>query len=140
MQSRTRYLDGKKFETFVGNHRIVTDQPTSQGGADAGPTPPELLLASLGACAGHYAVEYLRTRSLPVIGLEIQVSADKGAQPARLISFRVAISLPEEIEERHQQGLLRAVNACLIHATLKAGPSVEVELLVPQTVVGNSRF
>jgi uncharacterized OsmC-like protein len=133
MQSCTRYLDGKKFETFVGRHRIITDQPASQGGADAGATPPELLLASLGACAGHYAVDYLRTRSLPLTGLEIHVSAEKGVQPARLTSFRVEISLPE-IDERHQQGLLRAVKACLIHNTLKAGPSVEVELLASQNV------
>ncbi len=65
MQSYTRYLNGKKFETIVGRHRIVTDQPVSGGGTDAGPSPPELLLTSLGACAGHYAAEYLNTRSLP---------------------------------------------------------------------------
>jgi putative redox protein len=124
MQSRTVYLDEKKFETAVGRHRIITDQPVSQGGEDAGPTPPELLLASLGACAGHYAVEYLRTRSLPTAGLEILVNAEKGAQPARLASFRIDVNLPE-IDERHRQGLLRAVRACLIHNTLTTNPAVE---------------
>ena len=64
MTSYTRYLNGKKFETMAGRHRIITDQPVAGGGTDAGPTPPELLLASLGACAGHYAVEYLHARSL----------------------------------------------------------------------------
>jgi len=57
-------------------------------------------------------------RSLPLIGLEIRVSAAKGTAPARLASFHVEVILPE-IDERHQQGLLRAVKTCLIHNTLK---------------------
>ena len=87
MQSCTRYLDGKKFETIVGRHRIITDQPVSGGGLDAGPSPPELLLTSLGACAGHYAAEYLNTRSLPASELEIRVSAAKDASPRALPRF-----------------------------------------------------
>ena len=131
MQSITRHLDGKKFETTVGTHRIITDQPVIQGGANAGPTPPELLLASLGACAGHYAVEYLRARSLPLIGLEIRVTAAKGSDPARLASFYVEVILPG-IDERHQQGLLRAVKTCLIHNTLQRIPAIELAVSLGQ--------
>jgi putative redox protein len=127
MQSCTRYLDGKKFETLIGGHRIVSDQPVSGGGTDAGVTPPELLLASLGACAGHYAAEYLRTRSLPLTGLQVHVSAEKGTQPARLASFRIEVDI-ERLDERHRQGLLRAVQACLIHNTLTRIPVIEVEI------------
>jgi putative redox protein len=133
MTSYTRHLEGKKFETIVGKHRIVTDQLVSDGGGDVGPTPPELLLASLGACAGHYAVEYLHARNLPLTGLEIWVSASKATNPARLASFRVEVNLPG-IEERHQQGLLRAVKACLIHNTLKTSPAIEVEVDVAQNL------
>jgi putative redox protein len=127
MQSCTRYLDGKKFETLIGGHRIVCDQHVSDGGTDAGVTPPELLLASLGACAGHYAAEYLRARSLPLTGLQVHVSAEKGTQPARLASFRVEVDVLG-IEDRQRQGLLRAVKACLIHNTLTSVPAIEVEI------------
>jgi uncharacterized OsmC-like protein len=127
MQSCTRYLDGKKFETLIGGHRIVCDQHVSDGGTDAGVAPPELLLASLGTCAGHYAAEYLRARSLPLAGLQVHVSAEKGTQPARLASFRVEVDVLG-IEERHRQGLLHAVKACLIHNTLTRIPAIEVEI------------
>jgi len=133
MTSYTRYLNGKKFETIVGAHRIVTDQPAAGGGTDAGPTPPELLLASLGACAGHYAVEYLHARSLDATDLEIRVSAAKGTNPVRLASFRIDVNVPG-IDERHQQGLLRAVKTCLIHNTLLTGPSLEVVVSATQAL------
>ena len=36
---------------------IVCDQPLDNGGTDAGITPPEFLLGSLGTCAAFYAIE-----------------------------------------------------------------------------------
>jgi putative redox protein len=126
MRTSTRYLDGKSFETFIRGPRIVCDQPTSEGGADTGVTPPELLLVSLGACAGHYAAEYLRARSLPLTGLAVYVSAEKGTQPARLESFQIDVDAPA-IGDKHLQGLLRAVKACLIHNTLTTAPAIHVE-------------
>ena len=128
MRTSTRYLNGKSFETLIRGHRIVCDQLISEGGADAGATPPELLLASLGACAGHYAVEYLRARSLSLTGLAVYVSADKGTQPARLASFRIDIDCPG-VGDKHRQGLLRAVRACLIHNTLTTPPSIDISVI-----------
>jgi uncharacterized OsmC-like protein len=133
MESYTRYVDGKKFETNVGRPRLVTDQPVSGGGADAGPSPPQLLLASLGACAGHYAAEYLLTRSLSATDLGIRVSAAKGTNPARLAAFRIEVNVPG-IDERHRQGILRAVKTCLIHNTLLTAPALEVVVTAAQPV------
>jgi putative redox protein len=127
LRSSTRYLDGKSFETLIRGHRIVCDQPISEGGADLGVTPPELLLASLGTCAGHYATEYLRARSLSFNGLAVYVSAEKGTQPARLASFRVDLDCPA-VGDKDRQGLLRAVRACLIHNTLTTSPAIHVSV------------
>jgi putative redox protein len=128
MQSCTWYLDGKRFESLTGGHRIVSDQAASEGGAGAGPTPPELLLASLGACAGHYAAEYLRARSLPVTGLHVYVAAEKDERPTRLSSFRIEVDVPANIDERQRLGVLRAVKTCLIHNTLVTAPAIEVKV------------
>ena len=128
MQSCTWYLDGKRFESMVDGHRIVSDQPASEGGSGAGPTPPQLLLASLGACTGHYAAEYLRARSLPTAGLHVYVKAEKDGRPTRLSSFRVEVDVPAGVDERHRQGVLRAVKTCLIHNTLTTAPAIAVEV------------
>jgi uncharacterized OsmC-like protein len=106
---------------------VVCDQPAGNGGADAGMTPPEFLLASLATCAGYYAAQYLNTRKLPVAGLKVTVEAEKALQPARLAKFRIEVHLAE-LDPKHEAGLLRAVKACLIHNTLASHPEMEIEL------------
>ena len=128
MEVSAVYLGSTKFEIDARGHRVICDQPADNGGADEGMTPPELLLASLAACAGYYAAQYLEARGLPRDGLQVKVTAQKASQPARLASFRIEVTVAE-VDERHQAGLLRAVKACLIHNTLVGAPSIEISLL-----------
>lgn len=127
MEVFVEYLGGVKFRTAARGHGILCDQPKDNGGDDAGMSPPEFLLASLGTCAGYYAAQYLRARSLPVHGLSVHVSAEKGTQPARLSSFRIEVIAPVT-DERHREGVLRAVRSCLIHNTLVHAPAIDVEV------------
>jgi len=91
-------------------------------------SPPEFLLASLGTCAAFYAVQYLRARSLPSDGLEVQVEAAKALDPPRLGAFRIEISIPGLEDERHREGVLRAARSCFIHHTLRQAPEIEITL------------
>lgn len=124
METTVEYCGGVKFEASARGHRVVCDQPLDNGGADAGMSPPEFMLVSLGTCAGFYAVQYLKTRGLPADGVKVQVHADKVPGPARLDSFRVEVTVPGLEDERHREGVLRAVKTCLIHATLLNTPSM----------------
>jgi len=127
MEIRIRHIEGVRFEAETRGHRIVCDQPAANGGTDAGMTPPEFLLASLGTCAGFYAAQYLRNHHLPQRGLEVSVDAQKAAAPARLGSFRIEVTVPGLAPE-HEAGILRAVNACLIKNTLALPPAIETVL------------
>jgi putative redox protein len=127
MTVNVRYLENVKFEAEARGHKLVCDQPLDNGGADEGMTPPEMTLASLGTCAGFYAAQYLRTRSLPTAGLAVRVDAEKAKNPARLGQFHILVELPE-IDERHREGVMRAVKSCLIHNTLLHAPEISIEL------------
>jgi putative redox protein len=124
MEVTIQHLGDVKFEAAARGHRVLTDQPADNGGQDAGMTPPELMLAALGTCAGHYAVQYLKARSLPTEGFEVKVYADKLLRPARLGAFRIEVIAPAAAPE-HEAGLLRAVKACLIHNTMLEAPAIE---------------
>jgi putative redox protein len=127
MEIRVEHLEKVKFVATVRGHRVVCDQPPSNGGADEGPTPPEFLLISLGTCAGFYAAQYLKNHGLPQDGLEVAVSAEKLPAPARLGKFRIEVHVPG-IPSDHEAGVLRAVNACLIKNTLAQPPEIETVL------------
>jgi hypothetical protein len=47
MEVRVRHGTGKQTEAFARFHRLLCDQP-SEGGADSGMTPPEVMLSALG--------------------------------------------------------------------------------------------
>src|SRR5262249_48814709 len=113
MEITIRHLGDVQFEAEARGHRVLCDQPAENHGSDQGMTPPEFLLASLGTCAGFYAAQYLKTRSLPTAGLEVRVEAEKTLRPARLSTFRIEVTVPE-LSEEHEAGLLRAVDTCLI--------------------------
>lgn len=123
------YIGGTAFKTKIRDHEVICDQPVGNGGQDAGMSPPEFLLASLGTCAGFYATQYLRTRSLPAEGVRVTVAAQKAAdKPARLGSFQITVVVPGLEDERHKEGVLRAVKSCLIHNTLLNPPAIEIAL------------
>jgi putative redox protein len=124
MEVLIQHLGDVKFSAGVRGHHVISDQPATNGGGDAGMTPPEFLLVSLGTCAGFYAAQYLKTRGLPADGLEVKVSAEKATHPARLGSFRIEVIAPR-VGAEHEAGLMRAAKACLVHNTLLNAPAVE---------------
>jgi len=132
MEVTAKYAGGVAFEVAARGHRMICDQPKDNGGADAGMSPPELLVAALATCAGYYAIQYLITRGLPADGVEVRVVAGKALKPARLADLRIEVTVPA-VDERHEAAISRAVKACLIHNTLLNAPVIET---VVYTAVG----
>jgi uncharacterized OsmC-like protein len=129
METTVTYLGGVKFEADCRGHKIISDQPIEARGEDAGMTPPELLLASLGTCAAFYAAYYLNYNKLPTDGLMVKVSAEKAKNPPRLDEFVIRVEVPG-VDETHLEALQKSVEKCLIHATLQHPPSIRTEIQV----------
>ena len=122
------HLGGVQFEIRARQHRIACDQPAENGGFDEGMTPPELLLASLGSCAGFYAAQYLKKHHLATEGTVVHVSAGKDTNPPRMNDFRIQVEIPPGISDEHQERIEQAVRHCLIHNTLLVPPSISLEI------------
>ena len=133
MEVKVRFLGGKKFEMTARGHQVLSDQPLDDDGTDSGMTPPELFLSAIGACSAYYAEEYLRARALPDDGLEIRLSAVKGDKPARITNLRIEVIAPG-LTQRHRDGILRAVDACLLKNTLNKPPEVAVKVVSASAV------
>ncbi len=127
----TKHLGAVQFEILARGHKVYSDQPVENGGFDEGMTPPELMLASLGACAGYYAVDYLKRLKLSAEGIGVRTTAEKVPGPPRLDHIRIELECPGAFQEQHQRGLLESVRKCLIHNTLLHTPNIQVELVAP---------
>lgn len=128
MEVLVEHLGAVQFEIEARQHTIVCDQPQENGGHDEGMTPPELLLASLGACAGFYAAQYLKKHNLAAEGTRVRVTAEKVKNPARMENFRIELDVPLHFSEEHRAGIENAVHHCLIHNTLMHPPAVTLEI------------
>src|SRR5258707_6973777 len=102
MEVTVEHLGSVQFEIRTRNHSIISDQPINDGGFDEGMTPPELLLASLGSCAGYYAAQYLRKNKLATEGTRVRVTCEKGKDPlARMTNFGIDLDAPVELTDDH---------------------------------------
>ena len=128
MEISVEHLGGVQFEIKARQHTIACDQPPENGGYDEGMTPPELLLASLGSCAGFYAVMYLKKHKLSTRGTRVLVSAEKAKAPARMEDFRITVDVPADFKDEQRKGIEDAVHHCLIHNTLLNPPKISLEV------------
>src|ERR1043165_2962095 len=57
---------GYRTALTAGHHALVADEPVTAGGTDEGPTPYDLLLASLGACTAMTMRVYAARKGWPL--------------------------------------------------------------------------
>lgn len=60
-------------ESDIRGHKVVIDQPANAGGGDTGPTPLELLFASLAGCIGTIGRIVAMQQRIALRGMAIKV-------------------------------------------------------------------
>ncbi|HEY8478389.1 MAG TPA: OsmC family protein [Spirillospora sp.] len=120
------------FAVLVRDHVIHVDQPYTAGGMDAGPTPVELFVASLAACAAHYARRHLARRGLPSHGLEVTAAFTMTpAFPARVSRVELRLRPPIRLSDEDAGGLHAAVEHCTVHNSILDPPRIGMRLEAP---------
>lgn len=118
----------------VRGHQLVADEPPEHGGDDEGPSPQELLAASLASCTAITMEMYARRKGWDIGPVEVQVDyapADRGS-PTR---FRLALRLPGGCTPEQVERLQVIAAKCPVHRTLEGEVMFEdrVELVAPAT-------
>ena len=102
----------------VRHHQLVADEPTDLGGDDEGPSPQELLAASLASCTAITIEMYARRKGWDIGPVEVEceyVPAERGCPTKFRLDFRFPSGCTEEQIER-----LRVIAAkCPVHRTLE---------------------
>jgi uncharacterized OsmC-like protein len=121
-------IENVKFLAECRNQKLISDQPIEDGGSDAGMSPVELFIASLGTCIGYYVCVFCQRRKIPADGLKIELDWKSAENPHRIGSIEARITLPKKLDEKEKAGLLRMARGCTIHNTLKSKPETKIVL------------
>lgn len=134
MQLTITHEEELRFSAHSGDHRLVIDLPEPLGGTGRGMTPPQLFVASLGACLGVYVVDYCETVGVPSQGLKVQMHWEQSDRPKRIGRIRAEIELPEgDITPARLAAIRRVAEQCLLHNTLKEAPVFDIEITTAGT-------
>src|SRR5690242_1257611 len=102
----------------LGSHQLVADEPTEQGGQDEGPSPQELLAASLASCTAITMEMYAKRKGWDVSGLEVDCDyapAERGCAT----TFKLVMRMPAHLSEEQVERLQVIAAKCPVHRTLE---------------------
>jgi putative redox protein len=128
MRAISRRVGGKvKQHVQMGAHRITADEPKDSGGEDAGPSPQELLAASLASCTAVTIEMYAERKGWDVgeIAVDVDYEPAHRGSPTR---FTMNVSLPKELPEDQRERLMQIAAKCPVHRTLEGEVMFEESL------------
>lgn len=117
------------FTTAVvaGEHHLLADEPIDVGGSDLGPTPYELLLASLGSCTSITLQMYAKRKGWALEKAIVHLNhsrkhitdATECENPeAKADVFERTIEFVGDLDADQRQRLLAIAEKCPVHKTL----------------------
>lgn len=114
-------------QIVAGKHALVADEPESIGGLDYGPSPYDLLLASVGACTAMTLKMYADRKKWNITKIDVHLNHSKehwaDCQTCENSESKVdvierIIEVEGEIGEEQRKKLLEIADKCPVHRTL----------------------
>lgn len=137
-EQKTKYTQSIR----TSRHQFLADEPVSVGGADLGPNPYELLLASLGSCITMTLRMYADRKQWPVQGITVRLQhsrihakdgADCESLDGRIDQIDVAVIVKGELNEAQVKRLAEIAEKCPVHRTLMREKSVRTHIQLDET-------
>jgi putative redox protein len=124
MRAIARRREGFTHDLKIGTHQLTVDEPEDQGGQDMGPSPQELLAASLASCTAVTMEMYAERKGWDVNGLEVDCRyspAERGC-PTR---FELVMKMPAHLSDEQVERLQVIAAKCPVHRTLEGEVAFE---------------
>jgi len=118
---------GVAVNTEYNGFTTETDQPEVNGGANGAPSPFDLFLSSLGACAGFFALRFCQQREIDTSGMRLTLDTARNSETKRLDSIKIVIHLPDNFPEKYKKSIIRATDQCAVKKVIDDPPEFAVE-------------
>lgn len=109
----------------TGSHSFTSDEPPALGGADAGPAPYDLLLASLGSCTAITLRMYAARKEWPLEEVVIDLSHHQEDGRSKITR---KLWLEGDLDETQRARLADIAERTPVTLTLKNAADITTEL------------
>jgi len=130
MEMTVKFPGGKKVDVDYGGFTIRTDQPKEDGGEGSAPSPFELFIASIAACAGYYALNFCLTRNLATDGMGISLKAERASDGKMIREIIIDVRPPKGFPKEYVPALQRSVESCTVKKHIQNPPQFLVRMAV----------
>ncbi|MGO4735734.1 OsmC family protein [Bosea sp. 2KB_26] len=127
MARANAHIGTTNFATTIrmGGRTLVADEPAALGGADAGPAPYDLLLASLGACTAITLRMYAERKQWSLQAVDIDLHHVKVENRSKI---ERVITLTGDLSGDQRMHLADVAERTPVTLTLKAGADIATRL------------
>ncbi|MEL6538204.1 MAG: bifunctional alpha/beta hydrolase/OsmC family protein [Bacteroidota bacterium] len=129
---------GYTSEVIAAGHRFLADEPKSVGGNNLGPSPYDLLTASLGACTAMTLRMYANHKEWDLKEVTVHLQHEKRhAQDSdatekpnsKLDHIDRKLEIEGDLTEEQRQRLLEIADRCPVHRTLESQVRISTTLV-----------
>ena len=108
----------------VGKHQLTADEPVTNGGADSGPTPYQMLVSALGACTAITLKMYAQRKGWDLGALSVKLKLFRDGEVERV--ERVLFASPDLTAEQRER-LLQIAGKTPVTKTLLRSLRIDTE-------------
>jgi putative redox protein len=109
----------------TAGHELAADEPAKRGGTNTGPSPFELMLASLGACTAITFRMYAERKQWNLGGIQVKLRLLKDGESQRI---ERAIHLSGALDAEQQAKLLEIADKTPVTRALAPGVPIQTTL------------
>ena len=129
--------EGYRTEIFAGGYSLIADEPENYGGEGLGPSPYDLLQASLGACTTMTLQMYARRKQWPLQSAVVRLRHEKihakdcedcEEKNGKIDRFEREVELEGDLSTEQRRRLLEIAERCPVHKTLHGEVEVRTRL------------
>jgi ribosomal protein S12 methylthiotransferase accessory factor len=119
------FSGGLKVRAEFDGLAVDTDQPVASGGGGEAAGPYDLFLASLGTCAGFFALRFMQQRGIDATGARLTLATEKDPETGLAAKVKIDLEVPRDFPDKYREAIVRAMDQCKVKRQLENPPTVE---------------
>jgi uncharacterized OsmC-like protein len=125
---------GKRVYADYHGFTIETDQPVMGGGDGSAPAPFDLFLASIGTCAGIYALGFMQQRGIDADDARLTMRTHVDRERGMIETIDLELTLPAGFPDKYKDAIVKAMNLCAVKKHLHQPPEFAVKAVTTDAV------